>query len=127
MYWPPITLITLIYFGMGLNISRRVIGCAMEVHRELGNGFLEKVYERALEIEFASKGIRFARQVSFPVSYKGKQIGNFVADMVIERCVILELKASKSITMNDKAQLINYLQASGFSVGLLFNFGQQSL
>ena len=110
-----------------MNISRRVIGCALAVHRELGNGFLEIIYERALEIELASRGIRLERQVSMPVTYKGKPIGNFVADMVVESCMILELKASNSITSKDEAQLINYLQASKISVGLLFNFGHRSL
>ena len=88
-----------------MNISRRVIGCALAVHRELGNGFLEIIYERALEIELASRGIRLERQVSMPVTYKGKPIGNFVADMVVESCMILELKASNSITSKDEAQL----------------------
>ncbi len=64
------------FFAVGLNISRRVIGCAMAVHRELGNGLLEIIYERALEIELASREIRLERQVSLPVSYKGKQIGD---------------------------------------------------
>ncbi len=104
-----------------------MIGCALAVHRELGNGFLEIIYERALEIELASRGIRLERQVSMPVTYKGKPIGNFVADMVVESCMILELKASNTITSKDEAQLINYLQASKISVGLLFNFGHQSL
>ena len=66
-----------------MNISRLVIGCAMAVHRELGNGYLEVVYERALEIELKSKGIRFERQVSLPVQYKGQPIGTFAADMVV--------------------------------------------
>ena len=110
-----------------MNISRLVIGCAMAVHRELGNGYLEVVYERALEIELKSKGIRFERQVSLPVQYKGQPIGIFVADMVVAGGLIIELKASDSITPRDTAQLINYLKVSKFPVGLLFNFGQQSL
>jgi len=110
-----------------MNISRLVIGCAMAVHRELGSGYLEVVYERALEIELRSKGIRFKRQVSLPVTYKSKPVGTFVADIVVAGCLIIELKSSESITPRDEAQLINYLKASNIPVGLLFNFGNQSL
>ena len=110
-----------------MNISRLVIGCAMAVHRELGCGYLELVYERALEIELKSKGVRVARQVSLPVSYKGNPVGTFIPDLVVAGCLIVELKASASITPRDEAQLINYLKASKLPVGLLFNFGQQSL
>lgn len=99
----------------------------MGVHRELGCGYVEKVYERALEIELKSKGIRVERQVSLPVSYKGQPIGKFVADIVVADCLIIELKASESTTPRDEAQLINYLKAAHISLGLLFNFGQQSL
>ena len=110
-----------------MSITRVVIGCAMGVHRELGSGYLEVVYERALGIELKSKGVRFERQVSFPVNYKGQLIGSYIADMVVAGCVIIELKASDSITPRDEAQLINYLKVSNLPVGLLFNFGQPSL
>ena len=110
-----------------MNLSRVVIGCAMEVHRELGCGYLELVYERALEIEIKSKGIRVVRQVPLPVSYKGNLVGTFIADMVVAGCLIIELKASESTTPRDEAQLINYLKAANIPVGLLFNFGQKSL
>ena len=99
----------------------------MEVHRELGCGYLELVYERALEIEIKSKGIRVVRQVPLPVSYKGNLVGTFIADMVVAGCLIIELKASESTTPRDEAQLINYLKAANIPVGLLFNFGQKSL
>ena len=109
------------------SFTRLVIGCAMGVHRELGCGYLEIVYERALEIELRSKGIRVERQVSLPVTYKGRPVGNFVADMVVAGCLIIELKAAESTTPRDEAQLINYLKAANIPLGLLFNFGQQSL
>jgi GxxExxY protein len=109
------------------NFTRLIIGCAMGVHRELGCGYLELVYERALEIELKSKGIRVERQVSLPVTYKGQLVGNFVADMVVAGCLIIELKATESTTPRDEAQLINYLKAANIPLGLLFNFGQQSL
>ena len=110
-----------------MNLSRLVIGCALEVHRELGHGFLEMVYERAFEIELKSKGIRFERQVPIPVKYKGHSLGRFVADLAVADCLIIELKASESITPSDEAQLMNYLKASRIPVGLLFNFGSSSL
>ena len=109
------------------SFTRLVIGCAMGVHRELGCGYLEIVYERALEIELRSKGMRVERQVSLPVTYKGHPVGNFVADMVVAGCLIIELKAAESTTPRDEAQLINYLKAANIPLGLLFNFGQQSL
>jgi GxxExxY protein len=110
-----------------MNITRLVIGCALEVHRELGHGYLELVYERALEFELKSKGIRFERQVPMPVNYKGHSLGMFVADLVVADCIIIELKASESTSPRDEAQLINYLRASKIPVGLLFNFGSSSL
>ena len=110
-----------------MNVSRLVIGCAIEVHRELGHGYLELVYERALEVELKSKGIRFERQVPMPVTYKGHSLGMFVADLVVADCIIIELKASETTTPRDEAQLINYLRASKIPVGLLFNFGSSSL
>ena len=112
---------------LGMNITRLVIGCALGVHRELGSGFLEIVYERALEFELKSKGIRYERQVTFPVNYKGQPIGTFIADMVVAGCLIIELKAADSIAPRDEAQLVNYLKVSKIPVGLLFNFGHQSL
>ena len=99
----------------------------MAVHRELGNGYLELVYERALEVELDLAGIRCSRQVSFPVFYRGKRVGNFTSDMVVQNCLILELKATESICPRDEAQLINYLKASKIPVGLLLNFGCRSL
>ena len=110
-----------------MNISRLVIGCAMEVHRELGHGYLELVYERALEVELKSKGVKFETQVPMPVSYKGHSVGTFVADLVVANCIIVELKASELTTPRDEAQLINYLKAAKIPVGLLFNFGSSSL
>jgi GxxExxY protein len=99
----------------------------MGVHQELGCGYLELVYERALEIELKTKGIRVERQVPLPVSYKGNPVGTFVADMLVAGCLIVELKASATTTLRDEAQLISYLKAANLSVGLLLNFGHRSL
>ena len=110
-----------------MSLSHKVIGCALEVHRTLGCGFLESVYERAMSKELLHRSLGFSRQVMYPVHYKGEQIGRFMADMVVEQKLILELKAVDQISPTHVAQLINYLQASGIGVGLLLNFGTPSL
>ncbi len=110
-----------------MNISKIAIGCALTVHRELGNGYLESVYERAMGIELAAAGVKFERQVSLPVTYRGNPVGIFVADILIEDTLIIELKASSSLNATDEAQVINYLKASNLPVGLLLNFGKKSL
>ncbi|MGA2915678.1 MAG: GxxExxY protein [Sedimentisphaerales bacterium] len=104
-----------------------IIGVAMEVHRQLGPGFLESVYEEALSVEFEIKGIKFQRQKELPVFYKGRNIKQFICNFIVEDEVIIELKAIKQIGEIDKLQVINYLKASGYEVGLLFNFGEKSL
>jgi len=104
-----------------------IVGAAIEVHKTLGPGFLEAVYEAALAFELRRLGISFERQKVLPVYYKGIVIGEYRADFVIENSVIVELKAQKALTTVDEAQLINYLKATGIRVGLLFNFGAKSL
>jgi len=99
----------------------------MEVHRELGPGFLESVYEEALAYELGVRGIAHARQVNLPVMYKGKKLKQFVADLVVEAKVIVEIKAIESVGELERAQVINYLRATGLRVGLLVNFGSRSL
>jgi len=104
-----------------------VIACALQVHRELGAGFLEKVYENALVMEFRYSGIPFTRQVRYNVYYREQRAGTFVADLVIENRLILELKATRDLPVVAEAQLVNYLKVSGLSIGLLLNFGNASL
>ena len=99
----------------------------MEVHSELGNGFLEAVYENSMAIELSEQQVEFERQVPFEVRYKNKLAGKYFADIVIEGKLLLELKAQRSLTANCEAQLLNYLGASGIEVGLLLNFGTKSL
>ncbi|MCK4292867.1 MAG: GxxExxY protein [Planctomycetes bacterium] len=108
-------------------ITGNVIGAAMEVHGRLGPGFLESVYDEALAVEFDLQKIGFERQKKIPVFYKDKQVKEFYCDYLIEGKVVVEIKAIKQITEIEKIQVINYLKAGGFEVGLLFNFGEKSL
>lgn len=103
-------------------LTYRIRGCVYEVYKELGAGFLEQVYETALMKEFALQGIFATKQVSFDVVYKNVIVGKYIADIVVENKVILELKAQEKISGAHEAQLINYLKASDLRVGLLVNF-----
>jgi GxxExxY protein len=105
----------------------RIIGSAMEVHRRLGPGFLENVYEQALAVEFDFKNIKYERQKILPVFYRDKIIKEFVCDFLVEDQVIVELKAIKQLAEIEKIQVISYLKASQKEVGLLMNFGNKSL
>lgn len=108
--------------------TREIIGAAMEVHKTLGGGFLESVYENALAIELSERNVQFERQLHLPVFYKGSDVGHFIADMVVEGRILLELKGlSSGLTKEHHAQIINYLTATGLTVGLLLNFGKPSL
>jgi GxxExxY protein len=108
-------------------LSDRVIGCAQRVSNELGTGFLESVYEKALALELEEWNIPFQRQCQLDVYYKKKLVGQYQADIVVEGKLIVELKAVPSFNVAHKAQVINYLRASGMSVGLLLNFGMPRL
>ncbi len=108
-------------------LTGKVLGAAMEVHRILGTGFLESVYEESLTVEFRLREIPFVKQKTFNVSYKGELVKQFTCDFVIDNLVIVELKAIKVITEIEQAQLLNYLKASGLEVGLLLNFSGKSL
>jgi GxxExxY protein len=108
-------------------ITGDVIGAAMEVHRRLGPGFLESVYEEALAVELKLKKVRFERQKELPVFYRDKIIKKFVCDFFVNGQVIVELKAAKELGEIDSIQVISYLKASGIETGLLINFGAKSL
>jgi GxxExxY protein len=108
-------------------LSRRVIGCAFEVSNRLGAGFLESVYESALCMELSAQGIAFERQVVLEVRYKGQVVGSFVADVVVGRSLLLEIKAVRCFAPEHEAQVINYLRATGLHVALLLNFGSTRL
>ncbi len=104
-------------------ITQKVIGVFYEVYNELGHGFLESVYEKSLEIALNSMGIKVVRQIDIPVSFRGQRVGIFTADMLVEGCVLLELKAARALDTSHVAQLLNYLRATDIEVGLLMNFG----
>ena len=108
-------------------LSYKIIGAAMEVHKTLGPGFLESVYESALAIEMNLQGISFDQQKRLPISYKGQLIGDYIADFVIEEQIILELKSVSSINSSHAAQAHNYLAATGLNLAIIINFGSTSL
>ena len=110
------------------DLTEKIIGIAYRVHRYLGKGFLESVYEDGFCYELEKDGFNFKRQVLLDVRYKEIVFKNkFKADLTVEDKVLIELKAEKSIGKADEAQLINYLKVTGIKVGLLFNFGADKL
>ena len=105
-----------------------IIGAAMEVHRVLGPGFLEAVYQEALDIELRERGIPTRREVALPVYYKGRLLSSsYRADFICYDSIVIEVKATSGLTTVDYAQLLNYLKATGYEVGVLLNFGTKSL
>jgi GxxExxY protein len=108
-------------------LTGRILGAAFEVSNILGNGFLEAVYQRALAYELALAGLVVEREVGFRIAYKGEAIGTYIADLVVERSVIVELKAIDALGQNHVGQCLNYLRASGLRTALLLNFGRPKL
>lgn len=105
-------------------LTKKVIGCAFKVHNSLGSGFLEKVYENALRIELSGAGLKVEQQIPIQVYYQGEVIGDFVSDLLVEKRLVVELKAIEKLTKLHEAQLVNYLTATGLDIGLLINFGK---
>jgi len=104
------------------DITYRINGAVFEINRILGPGFLEKVYENELVIQLRSDGLKAESQVPLNVFFKGNVVGEYFADIVVEEKVILELKAIEKLQKIHEAQILNYLKASGYKVGLLINF-----
>lgn len=103
-------------------LTEKIIGCAYRVYNQLGAGFLESVYEKCMLIELKELGLETISQHPVCVHYKGEEVGNFFADLVVENSVIVELKAVQSISVAHEVQLVNYLTATGIDVGLIINF-----
>ena len=104
-------------------LTEIIIGCAYSVHRELGSGFLEKVYENALLLELEDAGLSVRQQTPIPVHYKGRMVGEYYADLIVEGRIIIEIKAVQSLAKEHEVQLVHYLTATDTEDGLLINFG----
>jgi GxxExxY protein len=104
-------------------LTDAIIGVFFDVYNELGHGFLESVCEASMAIGLKDAGLRVERQVPIAVWFRGQQVGTFIADLVVEGLVIVELKAARNIDPGHEAQLLNYLRATQIEVGLLMNFG----
>ncbi|GHT56804.1 hypothetical protein AGMMS49982_23830 [Bacteroidia bacterium] len=108
-------------------LTEKIIGCAMTVHRNLGNGFQEVIYQRALEIEMELAGLSFKREFEMPIYYRDTKIGTRRVDFFVEDVISVELKAIAQFENTNFAQAINYLEAYNLEIGLLINFGETSL
>ena len=108
-------------------LTGKIIACAMEVHKILGNGFQEVIYQRALEMEMNSQGLSFSREHEMPIYYKNSRIGTRRVDFLVEGVICVELKAVINLEYVHLAQAINYLEAYDLEIGLLINFGSKSL
>lgn len=107
------------------NITEQIIGAAFEVHRILGYGFLERVYQRAMQVELQSRGLKSEIEAAIKVVYKNTIVGEYRADLLVEDVVLVEIKVAKEYNSNDEPQLLNELKATGIKTGLLINFGQR--
>ena len=108
-------------------LTESIIGCAMAVHRTLGPGFLESVYQNALAHEMRKQGLGVACERRIQVEYDGVVVGDFIADMLADEVVVIENKAVQALNTAHEVQLVNYLTATGIEIGLLINFGASSL
>ena len=108
-------------------LTEKIIGCAYRVYNRMGYGFLESVYEKCLLIELIKAGLSAVSQKSITVFYDNKVVGEFVADIIVEDTIILELKSVRQIIQAHEVQLVNYLVATGKSIGLIINFGERKV
>jgi len=109
------------------DLSFKIVGLAMEVHNKLGYGYLEKVYENALMLLLRCKGIHAEQQVPIKVYFESKIVGDFISDILVENKIIIELKSVERIINAHKAQVLNYLTATGYRLGIILNFGKKEL
>ena len=103
-------------------LSENIIASAYKVHNELGNGFLEKVYKNALAVELDESGIKYILEAPLKVMYRGKIVGDYIADLIVDGKIIVEVNAVNKVVPVHEVQLVNYLKATGITVGLLINF-----
>lgn len=108
-------------------ITQEIIGASFDVFRVLGYGFLERVYQKAMKVELEIRGLKAETEAEIQVWYKGVIVGDYRADILVNNCVLVELKVSPVINLRDEAQLLNELKATGIKVGLLMNFGKQKV
>jgi GxxExxY protein len=108
-------------------LTERIIGCAMTVHRILGPGFLESVYQNALVHELRKAGLKVECERKIQVTYDGVVVGDFSADMLVQKAILIENKAVQALVRAHEVQLVNYLTATGIETGLLLNFGAERL
>jgi GxxExxY protein len=108
-------------------LTKKIIGCAMEVHKRLGSGFQEVIYQRALEIEMHFAGLKFSRELEMPIFYRDTEIGTRRVDFFVEEKIMVELKAVIKLEDVHLAQAMNYLEAYKMEIGLLINFGSKSM
>ena len=109
------------------DLTERILQAAFAVHNALGCGFLERVYSIALSVELRSLGLACEHEVAFKVKYKNVAVGDYFADLIVQKRVVVELKACAALDSAHEAQILNYLKASGIKVGLLLNFGKPKL
>src|SRR5262245_47646772 len=107
-------------------LTELIIGVFYSVYNELGFGFLESVYRKALHMALVEKGLRVEAEVPVPVFFRGVNVGDFRADLVVNQCVLLELKTAETIVIAHEAQLLNYLRATALEIGLILNFGPKA-
>jgi len=106
------------------HLTRQIIGSAFEVHSKLGYGFLERVYQKAMQVELSQREVSAVLESPLQVKYKGILVGDFSADLLVENSVIVEIKVATKYRPEDEAQLLNELKATGLKIGLLLNFGR---
>jgi GxxExxY protein len=112
---------------MHQEITQAIIGAAFEVHQVLGYGFLERVYQKAMQVELISRGFQAEIEFETSVQYKGVEVGFYKADLLVNKLVLVELKIPKTYAVDDEPQLLNELKATGIKVGLLINFGKSKV
>ncbi len=109
------------------DLTEKIIGCAFRVYNTLGSGFLESVYHKSLHIELEKSGLASEVQKPVKVYYDNQPVGEFIADIIVKNAVVVELKAIQKLNKVHEVQLVNYLRATGLSVGLLINFGEEKI